>query len=115
MRGSGWQVVRDPSLAIGPYAYKGNLWISYDDYTSIAAKAQYIRNKGFGGAVAWTIDFDDFQNKCCRESNPLLRTLARELLDVPLGPVRPGGDCSPPAPVVTPAPPVQTTTWSSGE
>ena len=65
--------------------------------------------------MVWSIDFDDFLNKCCREPFPLLRILARKLLGVPLAPPRPGGDCSTPAPIVTPSPPPKTTTYADGE
>ncbi len=28
---NGWTVVRDPEGRMGPYAYKGNQWVSYDE------------------------------------------------------------------------------------
>lgn len=42
-------------------------------------KGQYILDNGFGGATAWTVDLDDFTNRCCREPFPLLRTLNRAI------------------------------------
>ena len=34
----GWTVVRDPEGRIGPYAYRGNQWVSYDDVDDIRRK-----------------------------------------------------------------------------
>lgn len=34
---------------------------------------------GYGGATMWTVDLDDFQNLCCLESYPLLKTINRAL------------------------------------
>lgn len=75
-------------------------------------KGKYIRKTGLGGAMVWSIGFDDFQNFCCREPMPLLRALNRELRSIPYPPPRPGGDCTKPAVPVTPPPPIRTTTFS---
>ena len=34
----GWTVVKDPTGAMGPYAYKGDQWVGYDDPDIIALK-----------------------------------------------------------------------------
>ena len=34
----GWTVVKDPTGAMGPYAYKGDQWVGYDDTEIIAKK-----------------------------------------------------------------------------
>lgn len=33
-----WTVTRDPQGRIGPYAYMGNQWVSYDDIAEIKRK-----------------------------------------------------------------------------
>lgn len=43
------------------------------------AKGKYIVANGYGGATMWTVDLDDFQNRCCLESYPLLKTINRAL------------------------------------
>lgn len=69
---------------------------------------------GFGGAVAWTVDLDDFSNRCCLEPFPLLRALNRVLGR--LAEEEPAeGDCTRPPTPVTPAPPVLTTGVDAGE
>lgn len=42
----------------------------------------------------WTIDLDDFGNQCCMGAQPLLRTIAKELLAVPYDPQK--RDCTKP-------------------
>lgn len=63
----------------GPSAYFKNQFVGYDDINSIAIKGKWILQNGFGGATAWTVDLDDFNNKCCFEPFPLLRSLNRAL------------------------------------
>ena len=36
----GYTVVKDPAGAIGPYAYKGNQWVGYDDVAMIRYKVR---------------------------------------------------------------------------
>ena len=57
----GWKVIRDPSGSMGPYAYKGNQWVSFDDAAMIKHKANYIKKLGLGGAMIWALDLDDFK------------------------------------------------------
>lgn len=105
----------DTTKAIGPYAHKDKQWYSYDDPASVTFKAQYIKNKGFGGAMVWDLSLDDFLNKCCREPMPLLRAINRQLRSVRYPEPRPGGgDCSMPQGAPTPFPPKRTTTYASG-
>jgi len=75
----GWKVIRDPSGSMGPYAYKGNQWVSFDDAAMIKHKANYIKKLGLGGAMIWALDLDDFKNSCGCGANPLLTTISRTL------------------------------------
>ena len=76
-----WNVVRDPENRIGPYAYKGDQWVSFDDVENVRTKAKYIREMNLGGGVIWTLDFDDFRGSCGCDKYPLLRALNQELRD----------------------------------
>lgn len=49
----GWTVVRDPEGRIGPYAYSGRQWVSYDDVEDIRRKTQFVKELGLGGAMIW--------------------------------------------------------------
>lgn len=70
-----WTVVQDPSGAIGPYAYKGNQWVSYDDVPMIRRKSELIKKIGLGGGMIWALDLDDFRNTCGQGKYPLLTTI----------------------------------------
>lgn len=89
-----------------PYLVKGNQWVSYDDQESLKRKvnlfpirnsyslrlADYIANflvclnqvdfvksKGIGGIMVWTLDLDDFTGSCGDGKYPLLRAINQEL------------------------------------
>ncbi|XP_049784053.1 serine-rich adhesin for platelets-like [Schistocerca cancellata] len=67
-----WKVVQPNPSAMGPYAYKGNQWVSYDDMDIIKKKAQYVNDNGLGGIMFWAIDNDDFRGKCHGRPYPLI-------------------------------------------
>lgn len=48
--------MRDDTGAIGPYAYKGDQWVSFDDVDMIRKKSQYVKDMGIGGAMIWALD-----------------------------------------------------------
>ncbi|XP_050304967.1 probable chitinase 10 isoform X2 [Anthonomus grandis grandis] len=103
---------RKSALGAGPYAYSKDQWVGYEDTNSIKEKANYIRTSGFAGAVAWTIDLDDFNNKCCSGSFPLLHSLNEALGRT--SPMSTQADCTKPPAPSTPAPPETTTGVDSG-
>lgn len=60
---------------MGPYAHKGNQWVSYDDKAMVHQKAQLIRRLGLGGGMIWALDLDDFKDHCNEGVHPLLTEL----------------------------------------
>lgn len=106
-----WIVNRN-NIETGPYAYNTDQWVGYEDISSVKRKVAFIKSRGFGGAVAWTIDLDDFNNRCCEGSFPLLKTLSRGFGLIPDQPTQ--TDCTKPASPSTPAPPETTTGVDSG-
>ncbi|XP_008545430.1 probable chitinase 10 [Microplitis demolitor] len=101
----GWTVVQDPERRIGPYAYKGDQWVSFDDAEQIKLKAEFIKSLGLAGGMIWALDLDDFENRCGCEPSPLLRTMNRVLRNYPAGPT-----CSVTGSKVPEIPPISTTT-----
>ncbi|XP_017086419.2 probable chitinase 10 [Drosophila eugracilis] len=80
---SEWSVIRDDEGRIGPYAYSGNQWISYDDVADIRRKAKLISSLRLGGGMIWALDLDDFSGRCGCGKHPLLRALNQELRGIP--------------------------------
>lgn len=68
---------------MGPYAYKGNQWVSFDDKKMVRQKAQLIRQLGLGGGMIWALDLDDFKDNCGEGAHPLLTELQSVLADPP--------------------------------
>uniref|UniRef100_UPI00398F3BB8 acidic mammalian chitinase-like isoform X2 n=1 Tax=Pristiophorus japonicus TaxID=55135 RepID=UPI00398F3BB8 len=64
-----------------PYAVKGDIWVGYDNLRSIETKARWLIKNKFGGALVWTLDFDDFNNYCKQGSNPILTKLKCQLTE----------------------------------
>lgn len=85
----GWTVVQDKKRRIGPYAFKGDQWVSFDDARQIKLKAEFIKDLDLGGGMVWALDLDDFKNRCNCEPSPLLRTMNRVLRNYPKGPLCP--------------------------
>ncbi|XP_052071214.1 chitotriosidase-1-like [Mytilus californianus] len=58
-----------------PYAYKGDQWVGYDNPRSVAIKTKYIIDNNLGGGMIWTIDVDDFNDKCGLGKYPIITTM----------------------------------------
>ncbi|XP_034175327.2 uncharacterized protein LOC117602013 [Osmia lignaria lignaria] len=75
-----WEVVQPNPKAMGPYAFKGDQWIGYDDESMVKLKAKYANEKNLGGIMFWTIDNDDFRGKCHGRPYPLIEAAKEALL-----------------------------------
>lgn len=64
---------------MGPYSYKNNQWVAFDDQEMVGKKAQYVLDYGLGGVSFWAIDLDDFSGSCHNEKYPLIKS-AKEVL-----------------------------------
>lgn len=72
VKSEGWTVVTPNSEAMGPYAYKENQWVGYDDEDIVRKKSKYVAEKGLGGIMFWSIDNDDFRGACHNKPYPLI-------------------------------------------
>jgi len=46
-------------IAQAPYLYNGDIWLSYDDEASVAAKIKYVMKRGMKGFMYWEYSGDD--------------------------------------------------------
>ncbi|KAI7815601.1 mucin-like protein [Rhyzopertha dominica] len=81
VKSGGWKVVQPNPDAMGPYAYKDNQWVGYDDEAIARKKAQYVAEKGLGGIMFWSIDNDDFRGTCHGKPYPLIEAAKEALVD----------------------------------
>ncbi|KAF3856111.1 hypothetical protein F7725_016834 [Dissostichus mawsoni] len=59
-----------------PYAFKQGTWVGYDNVRSFQAKIQWLKQSGFGGAMVWSLDLDDFSGTFCGQGKyPLINTI----------------------------------------
>jgi chitinase len=49
------------------------------DVESLLLQAQFIRDKGLAGIMAWALESEDFRNNCGEGANPLLTTANKVL------------------------------------
>ncbi|XP_061712227.1 probable chitinase 10 isoform X1 [Cydia pomonella] len=81
IRNQGWIVEKDPHGRMGPYAYKGNQWVGFDDIDIVKQKTEFIKSLNLGGGMIWALDLDDFRNRCGQGKHPLLNTIKKGLLN----------------------------------
>ncbi|XP_021348523.1 chitotriosidase-1-like [Mizuhopecten yessoensis] len=85
-----------------PFMY-GDEWIGYDDETSIMNKMIWLAKEGYGGAMVWALDLDDFRGNCMSSNGPfpLISTVKNVLTGYSNGSIQSFDSTSP------------TTTWDT--
>ncbi|KAF7286452.1 chitinase 7 [Rhynchophorus ferrugineus] len=70
-----------------PYLVDGDQWVGFDDEKSIRYKMKWLKESGFGGAMVWTIDMDDFTGTICGGDvkYPLIGAMREELRGISRG------------------------------
>ncbi|XP_017772020.1 PREDICTED: probable chitinase 3 [Nicrophorus vespilloides] len=83
---NGASYVWDDEMKV-PYAIHGDQWVGFDDERSIRHKMKWIKESGFGGAMVWTVDMDDFTGTVCggNVKYPLIGAMREELRGVSRG------------------------------
>jgi hypothetical protein len=93
---------------MAPYVVKGNQWIGYDDEESITYKVRYAIANGLAGGMIWSLDTDDFKNRCGKGAYPILNKIKDTLANgspLPIPPESGDPPTLPPTAAPTPTPP----------
>ncbi|XP_046573677.1 acidic mammalian chitinase-like [Haliotis rubra] len=65
-----------------PYLYQGTLWVSYDNVRSVTLKTQYLLQQGFGGAMVYSLNCDDYKGTCDGKTTwPLFKAITAAIKD----------------------------------
>ncbi|XP_022198692.2 chitotriosidase-1 isoform X2 [Nilaparvata lugens] len=77
---NGASYVWDDEMKV-PYAVQGDQWVGFDDERSIRHKMGWVKENGYGGAMVWTVDMDDFTGTVCGGDvkYPLIGAISEEL------------------------------------
>uniref|UniRef100_A0A8C7LZ16 chitinase n=1 Tax=Oncorhynchus mykiss TaxID=8022 RepID=A0A8C7LZ16_ONCMY len=106
LQGASFQWIEDQKV---PYASKGNQWVGFDNRESYDTKVGYLKENGFGGAMVWNLDLDDFAGQSCGQGNYPLISHLQKLLNIERPPLPPTHTPMPGEP-----PTVKATTKASG-
>ncbi|KAF7989656.1 hypothetical protein HCN44_008330 [Aphidius gifuensis] len=68
-----------------PYLVQGDQWVGFDDERAVRNKMIWLKDRGYGGAMVWTVDMDDFNGTSCPGNikYPLITAMREELRGIP--------------------------------
>ncbi|CAM1302341.1 Uncharacterised protein g3229 [Pycnogonum litorale] len=70
LKKGGWTIIYGNDK-VGPYAYKGDQWISYMDVDAVEKVANYVKDNSLGGTMLFTLNQDDNEQSCCSIKLPV--------------------------------------------
>ncbi|KAI5697575.1 hypothetical protein M8J75_012443 [Diaphorina citri] len=82
LKSDDWSVEHPNPRAMGPYAFKGNQWVGYDDQEIAKDKAKYVNDQKLGGIMFWSIDNDDFRGTCHGRPYPIIEAAKEALFGI---------------------------------
>ncbi|XP_067670751.1 uncharacterized protein [Haliotis asinina] len=69
----GWRQVWD-NISMTASMHSGNRWVNYENFRTVDAKVNYIKDNGLAGYMVWELGHEDFGGiSCFGVKNPLLK------------------------------------------
>jgi len=111
-----WVNLYDPYYN-APYAYNKEIWVGFDNIDSLSCKLAFLKKMGLSGGMVWSLETDDFKNRCGGGKYPLLHKVhdmlnggERDSFECKLGDVPTTPTTLPTTPTTTPTTPTTTPT-----
>ena len=73
----GWKQHFDTSYRVY-YVVKNYTWIGFESVQQVKRKLEFVKRKGLGGVMFWSLDTDDYNNDCFKGKFPLIASATAE-------------------------------------
>lgn len=79
LRNSSTGMIFDDEAKV-PYCFNDMIWVSYENEESVTYKANWIKDNGFGGAMTFDLNTDDYEYKCTNRTRFILHSIIHSIL-----------------------------------